>query len=72
MREARVSSPVFTPQAITMATGKTASALRLDDGGTIAPGKRADFVLPEGAHLADVAATRRIRAAWRAGRQVSA
>ncbi|TDK22482.1 amidohydrolase family protein [Luteimonas aestuarii] len=62
----------FTPrQALTTATRDAATLLGLDDRGTLAPGKRADFVVLGADPLSDIRNTRRIEAVWQAGRQVS-
>ncbi|MBZ4400891.1 hypothetical protein K8625_34810 [Myxococcus sp. AS-1-15] len=45
--------------------------MKLDDRGTLAAGKRADFVLVEGHPAADILDTRRIVGVWHRGKRVS-
>ena len=62
----------FTPaQALTTATRDAAMLLGLDDRGTIAVGKRADFVVLDADPTADIRNSRRIHAVWQAGREVA-
>jgi imidazolonepropionase-like amidohydrolase len=57
-------------QALVAATGAAARAMKLDgEIGTIAPGKRADFVVLNADPLADIRNTRQIDAVWVAGRK---
>lgn len=62
----------FTPaQALSAATRDAATLLGLDDRGTIAVGKRADFVVLDADPTADIRNSRRIHAVWQAGREVA-
>lgn len=62
----------LTPaEALQAATSLPADRLGLADRGRIAPGLRADLVLVEGDPLADITATRAIRAIWKNGHPVS-
>src|SRR5690606_29658351 len=62
----------FTPeQALAVATRESARLLGLDDRGTLAVGRRADFIVLEANPLQDIRNTRGIVAVWQAGRQVS-
>jgi imidazolonepropionase-like amidohydrolase len=62
----------FTPeQALAVATRDSARLLGLDDRGTLAVGRRADFIVLEANPLQDIRNTRGIVAVWQAGRQVS-
>ena len=61
----------WTPlEAIRAATQAAARSLALDDRGTLAPGKRADFLLLSGDPLADVRNVRRIDGVYKAGERV--
>ena len=58
----------LTPRDILRAaTSVPATVFGLTDRGRIAPGKRADLLLVEGDPLADLTATRDVRAVWRSG-----
>src|SRR5262245_28784975 len=62
----------FTPmEAITIATAKTAAALRLDDRGTLAAGKLADLVVLDGDPTAQIANTTKIHAVWHRGKKAA-
>ncbi|OAP25714.1 MULTISPECIES: amidohydrolase family protein [Amycolatopsis] len=59
-----------TLEILRAATVATAQAFGLTDRGEIRPGLRADLVLVEGDPLADLSATRSIRAVWCAGKEI--
>ncbi|MCY1003006.1 amidohydrolase family protein [Myxococcus sp. MISCRS1] len=59
------------PGAARRCTRDAAALLKLDDRGTLAAGKRADFVLVEGHPAADILDTRRIVGVWHRGKRVS-
>jgi imidazolonepropionase-like amidohydrolase len=62
----------LTPlQALTIATSNTAALLRLDDRGTLAPGKLADLVVLDADPSADIANTRKIYAVWHRGKKAA-
>jgi imidazolonepropionase-like amidohydrolase len=61
----------MTPaQAIVAATSRPAARLGLDDMGTLAPGKRASFVVLDANPLDDIRNTRSISAVWLDGEEV--
>jgi imidazolonepropionase-like amidohydrolase len=61
----------MTPmQAVVAATSKPAQRLGLDDLGTLAPGKRADFIVLADNPLTDIRNTRSIASVYQAGRRV--
>jgi imidazolonepropionase-like amidohydrolase len=61
----------LTPlDTIRAATATPAQVLRLDGLGTLAPGKRADFLVLDGNPLERITDTRRIAAVYRSGRAV--
>jgi len=61
----------MTPsQVIVAATSRAAEFLGLADAGTLAPGKRADFLVLDANPLDDIINTRRIAAMYIAGAQV--
>jgi imidazolonepropionase-like amidohydrolase len=61
----------MTPaQAIVAATSTSAAVLRLDNLGTLAAGKSADFIVLDRNPLADISQTRRIASVYLRGRQV--
>jgi imidazolonepropionase-like amidohydrolase len=62
----------LTPlQAIALATGNAARLLKLDDRGTIAPGKRADLLIVDGDPSVDIAVIDRIDSVWQNGIKVA-
>ena len=62
----------FTPeQALAVATRDSARLLGLEDRGTLAVGRRADFIVLEANPLQDIRNTRGIVAVWQAGQQVA-
>jgi imidazolonepropionase-like amidohydrolase len=61
----------MTPlQAISAGTSVAASVLRLDDLGTLAPGKSADFLVLDANPLEDIANTTRIAGVYRKGKPI--
>jgi len=61
----------LTPgEAIVAATSAAAAVLRLDELGTIAVGKSADFLVLNGNPLEDIANTRRIARVYLRGNEV--
>jgi imidazolonepropionase-like amidohydrolase len=68
--EMMVEAGMSPMQALVAATGAAARAMRLDgEIGTIAPGKRADFVVLNADPLTDIRNSRQIDAVWIAGRK---
>ncbi|MET0405487.1 MAG: amidohydrolase family protein, partial [Cystobacter sp.] len=62
----------LTPvQALTLATGRAAALLGLEDRGVLAPGKWADLVVLDGDPSTDISRTKSIRAVWHRGQEVS-
>jgi imidazolonepropionase-like amidohydrolase len=62
----------LTPmQAITIATSKTAAALKLDDRGTLAAGKLADLVVLDADPSSQIANTTKIHAVWHRGKKAA-
>ena len=62
----------LTPlQVITIATYNSCEALKLKDQGTLAAGKRADFIVLNGNPANDIKTTQQIHAVWKNGVQVS-
>jgi imidazolonepropionase-like amidohydrolase len=62
----------LTPmQAITIATSKSAAALKLDDRGTLAAGKLADLVVLDADPSAQIANSRKIHAVWHRGKRAA-
>jgi imidazolonepropionase-like amidohydrolase len=59
---AMVDAGMTPAQAIVAATSRSAEFLKLNDVGTLAPGKRADFMVLDGNPLDDIANAGRIRA----------
>lgn len=55
---------------LTAATGNGAAYMRLDDRGTLAQGKRADFIVLDANPLDDITNTRKIRSVYLAGEAV--
>ncbi len=68
--ELMVSAGMSPMQAIMAATKTSADVLRLDRFGTLAPGKRADFVVLDANPLDDIRNTRRISKVFQAGTEV--
>ncbi len=66
-----VQAGLSSASALAAATSAPASAFRLDDRGSIAPGKRADLLLVEGDPEHDITRTRVIREVWRNGRRAT-
>jgi imidazolonepropionase-like amidohydrolase len=61
----------LTPmQALVAATGNAARVMRLDELGTLEPGKWADLLVLDANPLDDIRNTRRIDSVWIAGREV--
>ena len=65
--EHMVAAGMTTLAAIGAATKGSAGALRLDNLGTIAPGKRADFFVLDANPLEDITNTRKIRRVFQRG-----
>jgi imidazolonepropionase-like amidohydrolase len=62
----------LTPmQAITIATSKTAAALKLDDRGILAAGKLADLVVLDADPSSQIANTTKIHAVWHRGKKAA-
>ena len=55
-------------QALTAATSTSARIMRLDQVGTIAPGKAADLLVLDANPLQDIRNTRQINSVWIGGR----
>ena len=68
--EDMVRSGMSPAQVITAATGSSAAFLRMDDLGTVAVGKSADFLVLDADPLDDITATRRIASVYLAGAEV--
>ena len=68
--EEMVRAGMTPAQTIVAATSRSAEYLALKDTGTLAPGKRADFIVLSGNPLADIRQTRRIDDVYLAGRRV--
>ena len=61
----------MTPaQALTAVTAGSAAFLKMDDHGTLAPGKAADFLVLDGNPLEDISNTRKIARVYRKGQEV--
>ena len=58
-------------QAITLATRNAAALLQLTDRGTLAAGKRADFLVLDADPASEISNTQKISAVWENGKQVS-
>jgi imidazolonepropionase-like amidohydrolase len=63
-----VSAGLTPLQALTLATGKAAALLGLEDRGVLAPGERADFVVLSADPSVSIANAAAIEAVWRGGR----
>ena len=70
--ELMVASGMTPMQVITAATGNAARILRLDNVGTIAPGKEADLVILNANPLDNIRNTRQIDSVWIGGRRIPA
>lgn len=68
--ELMVRAGMTPAQAIIAATRTSAEILRLDQSGTIAPGKSADFIVLDADPLSDIANTRRIWKVYLRGDEV--
>ena len=68
--EDMVRSGMTPAEVITAATGSSAAFLRMDDIGTVAVGKSADFLVLDANPLDDIRATRRIASVYLAGAEV--
>ena len=66
-----VQAGLSSAAALAAATSTPASAFRLPDRGTIAPGNRADLVLVQGDPEHDITRTRVIEEVWRNGRRAA-
>ncbi len=65
-----VAAGLTPAQALAAATRTSAAILELDELGTIAPGKSADFVVLEANPLDDITNTRRIARVYLRGKEV--
>lgn len=65
--ELLVEAGLTPTEALVGATSAAARVFRLDDRGTIAPGKRADLLLVNGDPMTDIKATRDIAGVWKDG-----
>ncbi len=68
--EDMVAAGMSPNDVITAATRNGAAYLRLDDRGTIAAGKRADFLVLDANPLDDITNTRKIRSVYFAGEEI--
>ncbi|MCE9670485.1 amidohydrolase family protein [Myxococcus stipitatus] len=69
--ELMVQAGLTPVEALTHATRDAAALLKLDDRGTLEPGKRADFIIVDGNPDADIEAVHRIVEVWHRGQRVS-
>jgi imidazolonepropionase-like amidohydrolase len=65
--EDMVRSGMTPAEVIAAATGSSAAFLRMDDIGTVAVGKSADFLVLDANPLDDIRATRRIASVYLGG-----
>lgn len=65
-----VAAGLSPMEVIVLATRDTADILRLDELGTVAPGKSADFIVLDANPLADITNTRRISRVYLRGHEV--
>lgn len=70
--EMMVAAGMTPMQAITAATGGSARISRLDQLGTLEPGKAADLLVLDANPLDDIRNTRQINSVWIAGRRLAA
>lgn len=68
--ELMVAAGMTPAQAIVAATGRPAEILRLDEVGTLAPGRSADFIVLDGNPLEDITSTRRIAKVYLKGTEL--
>jgi imidazolonepropionase-like amidohydrolase len=68
--EAMVGAGMTPAQVITAATSRPAEFLKLKDRGSLAPGKKADFIVLDANPLADIRNTRRIAGVFFDGAEV--
>jgi imidazolonepropionase-like amidohydrolase len=68
--ELMVESGLTPMQALTSATGTSARIMRLDEIGTIAPGKAADLLVLDANPLQNIRNTRQINSVWIGGRRL--
>jgi imidazolonepropionase-like amidohydrolase len=66
-----VDSGLTPLQAITIATANAAKLMNLEDRGTLAPGKLADFIILDGDPTVDIKNVDNIESVWHRGRRVS-
>ena len=69
--ELMVEAGLTPMQALVAATGDGARVMHLDELGTLAPRKWADFVVLNANPLADIKNTRQIDSVWVAGRRLA-
>jgi imidazolonepropionase-like amidohydrolase len=65
-----VATGMTPAQVVVAATGNAAEFMRLEDAGTVAPGKAASFIVLEGNPLEDITNTRRIRDVYLRGQRI--
>jgi imidazolonepropionase-like amidohydrolase len=70
--ELMVESGLTPMQALTAGTSGSARIIRLDNVGTIAPGKAADLLVLDANPLQDIRNTKRLNSVWIAGRRLAA
>ncbi len=69
--ELLVAAGLTPSEALRAATSAAADAFRLGDRGRIAPGLRADLVLVDGDPTTNILDTRKIRAVWKGGAEIT-